>query len=422
MKLSALKRETALFLMGAVLIVSLFLLRLEPTLLIGLLTLLLLLTSWWSEEILLFTLALAVLVGQLYRFSLGGLTFAPLDLAVLWAVVYYGQRLLSAPAPFLSLRQSPLFWPILLLSFWLSASWLFSLRIFTFGEALFGFLYLGRFLVYLALLLLLSVGQKASLFHRWTRLLLTSIALLGFFQFWFFPDLRLWERAGWDPHLGRLTASFFDPNLLASFLLLGLFFLLTEAGIFKGLILFLLAAFFFTLSRSGWLAFGVGVLGGSLGQKKWLFLSLLLLWLAGVFLWPAARARAVDFLSFGPTLEARVENLKEGWEIFRREPFWGIGFNNLKAWRVKKEDPGQAERSASGLDNSFLLVLSTAGVFGFLLYLWFYGGLVRRFWVTGQTILAFGILALGIQSLFVNALFYPANLLLLAFILASHSA
>ena len=401
--------------------IGLALLWSNPIFLPWFILLVLALFSLGDERILFFFLGLSLVAGQLFRFSVGSLSFALADSAMVIAVLYYLRRYLFrlmrlSPAHLVPVRNS-----IFLLILWLGASWVFSLRFFSLGDILPGLLYLLRFGGYLLLIYLLLLRQQEKdqgSFRQLIYLVLWGTVLIGFGQWFFFSDLRLLERAGWDPHLNRLVGSFLDPNLLSGFLILGISAVWSWVPTF--LLVLVLVALIASLSRSGWLTLLVFLGGVSLSLRRWGVLLLLALFAAGAYYLPSVRERAADLISFGPTIQARIANMQEGWQLFQQHPFWGVGFNNLRLTREQTESNLIGERSSATLDNSFLLIAATSGFIGLLLYLGFLFSLLYLvFYQNRNWALGWGIIALSCQSFFVNSLFYSPTLLLLALGLAA---
>jgi len=405
-----------------ILVLSLGLLYWGPRYLLFLLALVLFLASLVNEGVLLFFIGLALVAGQLYRLDLGFVSLALVDLAMVAAVLFYLRFFLSKLEWQKRLRREILFVPVLALAIWFFLSWLFSLRLFSLNEIWPGLLYLVRLVGFLVLLLLLplrSQDQGAPRFGRWVRGVLGVVVLVGFGQWFFFPDLRLLERWGWDPHLFRLTGSFLDPNLLAGFLILGIAAVWRYARSFF-LVLLSLVALLATLSRSGWLALGGFLAGMLIWLRRWQIGLLEVLLLAAILLTPTARTRLVDLVRWGPTVQARLENFQEGLALVRAHPLSGIGFNNLPLVRAQAGNKLATEKSKASLDNSFLFIAATSGLVGLAFYLWFLLALLKKiFYQLRHPFLGLGILALILQSLFVNSLFYSPVLFLLALALAS---
>jgi len=93
-----------------------------------------------------------------------------------------------------------------------------------FTDALQSLAYYLRYLSYFLLIFVFiqELKSKKNLESYFKNLLFFSafiIAILGFLQLSFFPsfyELRMHE-IGWDPHIGRLLSSWFDPNFLGGY-------------------------------------------------------------------------------------------------------------------------------------------------------------------------------------------------------------
>jgi len=94
----------------------------------------------------------------------------------------------------------------------------------------------------------------------------TLLALAGFIQLQYFPSFEEYEVLGWDPHVGRLLSTWFDPNFVGAFL--AFTFLLTLGAAFQkpkwrlplaALGAIMLAALTLTFSRSAYLALLAGL-------------------------------------------------------------------------------------------------------------------------------------------------------------------
>ena len=98
------------------------------------------------------------------------------------------------------------------------------------------------------------------------------------------------------------------------------------------------------------------------------------------------------------SLTNRLDSMKTGWEVFRRHPITGVGFNLLH-----------------GMDNSFIFILATTGISGFLAYLWL---LKKQLEVSQLDARRYTLVAIIIHSLFNHTLFYAPVMLWLWLLLA----
>lgn len=268
---------------------------------------------------------------------------------------------------------------------------------------------------------------------------------LGYLQFYFFPDISDFsQEGGWDPHTGRLLGTWMDPNFVAGLLgfmlpvMIGRGYeVLREQDESKGracfwigsLIFFCLGALFLTFSRSGYLAAGIGL--------GWFFLwrdpKVILLGVGIAILGLVSNERAQkrvgelagtlaaivmrDTDEIDPTASLRLESWRKSFELYQKYPVAGIGFNTYRYRAAEEGIVDESYFSAGGSDSSLLTVLVTTGTVGFLIYLWFWGGIWRRsFWLywkqkkSGGELslgLSSGIMALLVHSFFVNSLLFP---------------
>lgn len=307
-------------------------------------------------------------------------------------------------------------------------------------------LYLLRWFIYAMLIVVVHnfVTKDNKQKKRILNLLIiggTITAIIGLFQYLFFPDLRPLKEIGWDPHLYRVVGSFFDPGFIGAILVLNLILIISliifnPTGSFDSprtvwygalprmtLFLSLLVSYpamVLTYSRSSYLMFLTSMAIISLIRKSIKFFLLVIL----IF---ALTLKVIpQNKSYGTTLDrqetgwARLENWKTSFEIFKKNPFFGVGFNNYRYAQIKYgyilEENSLQSHAAAGADNSFLFVLATTGVLGFLAYLWLWGEIIKL--LTEPMLLRkkqdflrisflISIVGIFIQSLFINSLFYP---------------
>lgn len=279
------------------------------------------------------------------------------------------------------------------------------------------------------------------------------LAILGFIQLVIYPDFREMAERGWDPHIGRLLSTWFDPNFLGSFFS---FVLSIMAGIFSIWItkksplslwdlsaleerfrekafpqtlfilsgLILLSALLFTYSRSALLSFAIPIF--ILGLIY--FRVLLIVGIVGISLLlpfsPRALERVTDGLNSAvsvtqeqtmffpdPTARLRVENFQNGLELASDNFYTGIGFNTIRYHRT------ESINSSGGFDSSLLTVLVTSGIFGLVAFLYFYFSAWKQvFWksVHEKSVIKKGVqvgflagmIGVFAQSFFINSLFY----------------
>lgn len=287
-------------------------------------------------------------------------------------------------------------------------------------ELIFSGLYLVRLILYLGIFILAYnfLKEKKENYQFLSSGLIFSAVIFAFFGFWqyfFYPDIRNLLYLGWDPHYGRLVSTFFDPNF-SGIILIFTFFLVLHINFTNktNLPLLLLGIFWLalllTFSRSSYLAFIVGLLVYGFWQKRQkLFLMLTFLFLISIFLLPKPVGEGGKL---GRTVSslARVENWQQSLKIFLDHPFWGVGFNTYKFAREKYGFLPTSEfdrHFESGADNSLLFILSTLGMVGFLGFVYLGKKITEKLTVFSKPLFWASVSALLIHSFFQNSLFYP---------------
>lgn len=303
--------------------------------------------------------------------------------------------------------------------------------------------YLSRFVTYaLVLWMVLDTVRDKQTWQKFYSLAIwigVLFAFLGFLQLIFIPSFEFMTRYGWDPHFNRLLSTFFDPNYAGGFLVLVIALVLgrmlftknkAEKGILFYAFLFLLAAIVSTFSRSTYLAFLITFLVIGI-LKSWRLLLLGIIGLVIIFFAvPRVQERILGAVSLDITAQMRLESFSQAYEIIKDYPIIGTGYNTL---RFVRQDYGQVEgpkqMTAGGFDSSFLTILATTGIIGFMVYLWLCFSILKeslKSFLRKRSPpvlrgLALGILAgflgLIIHSQFVNSLFYPHIMVYLWFIL-----
>jgi O-antigen ligase len=253
------------------------------------------------------------------------------------------------------------------------------------------------------------------------------VVLIGFAQYFFYPSLRNLYYLGWDEHLYRLFSSFLDPNFAGAFFVIYFLFTLSFIANFikrkywfkfsiVGTMGFLtLVALYLTYSRSAliMLAISVVVYLYLINKKKFILLILLGLLLAIFILPKSFQTEGTNFLR-ATSSESRVSTAKEALVIIQRNPLYGVGFNAFRYARNQQGMTGsnwEFSHGAAGTDNSFLFVMATTGVIGFVAFLW----LIYKIFLLGKInlkknklsiVLISLIVGLIFNSIFVNSFFY----------------
>lgn len=394
---------------------------------------------------------LAPVSGELWRASIGGLDLLPSDLIIpVIFIVWLVDKLVNDRVVRLGkiTKMAGLFLLMGVVSY--------GLNLFRFdtGEMISAFAALGRLGMYLVLAPIaydLLERDRDSRFRNFLLIMmfvaLALIVILGFLQLRFFPsfyEIGL-QFAGWDPHIGRLLSTWFDPNFVGGYLTfmlsittaLSLYFYQVKNKklflVLAGLSIISLAALYLTFSRSAYLCMMAALVILSFFKSRRLLVAGILIFVLGFGLSPRMQQRTVDavismqsLLGFetqkplDPTARFRVESWNQAWEIIGDYPVLGAGYNRYSYELNQRGYELMSSHAANGSDSSILTLWSTMGLFGMLTYL----GMafvatvvaVKQIWNKKdfKSYLSAGIIA-GLGGLFVHAVF--VNSLLFALIM-----
>ncbi len=253
--------------------------------------------------------------------------------------------------------------------------------------------YLLRFVSYTVFYFAFRIVE----FRRYYPYLVISATLflsIGFLQYFFLPDTRFLTYLGFDDHYFRLVGSLLDPNFTG---LVFVIFTLLSPKIFFAIPLLALAL---TFSRASFLTLAVSLLYLCVVKKQ--FKLLLLILILGVFLYfvPKPFGEGVNLLRTFSII-SRFENQRQALAIFAQNPILGVGFGPRK------------------IDNSFIFVLTTTGLAGFVSFLTF----LKKVWqITSDPFVKAALLATLVHSLFNNSFFYPPILFLFFLLLNFRSS
>jgi O-antigen ligase len=307
------------------------------------------------------------------------------------------------------------------------------------NELLVSLSYLFRFTAYSVLFFFVahdSVVYAMSGVQRrvrwWTWVVMAAMVLMaigGFIQLYFLPDLSALAAYGWDPHLDRLVTAMLDPNYAGCFFAIGLavstsLFLHLDKQYGTRLILLtisvlLLVALLLTYSRSGYLmaAIVLGVI--ALVRSRALLLIGILLAILVILSVPRIQTRLLGALRVDASAQPRIISWQNSWHIAQDNLLIGVGFNTYRYAQdrygiVSLDKSGNA---GAGADSSWLFILATTGVTGLFFFVANYAALgwqgVRLAleqsdaWQRGLGLAFVAMLAgLAVASQFNNALFY----------------
>ena len=297
---------------------------------------------------------------------------------------------------------------------------------FALQEVFIGSLYLGRWLTYAGLYWAIKQLEKEQLKKVSEYLLLAGgvSAVLGLIQFWQFPNAWPLTADQWDPHVSRIIGTFLDPGFTGLIYVLALLLLSSKfwnrtnkfrlpATSYQLAAAVFYLAFILTYSRSAYLAFivGMGIISWIRKSPRLFFIILLIFAISLTFL-PRPHGEGVK-LERTSTIEARVVNWQQSWQIFKQKPLEGTGFN---LYRYAQRDQGflkekwQLSHAGAGADASYLFVLATTGLIGLNVYLWLWAEIIHLAWENRRQVFGLTLLsssgAVLIHAFFNNSLFY----------------
>ncbi len=321
---------------------------------------------------------------------------------------------------------------------------------FPFKEMLVGFTLLGRFGMYVILAGMAfdlldrdKTGSLKKILIGGMVLSMVLIAALGFLQLKYFPsflELGLYLD-GWDPHIGRLLSTWFDPNFIGGYLAfilpttlaLSLYFKrhkrMKLAVLLGTIALFGLVALYLTFSRSGYLALitALGIFTFFASRK--MLVALIAILFLGFSISPRVQERTLEAVDsakgligldsqkpLDPTAKLRVYSWQFARGIIADYPVLGAGYGRY-AFEINQRGHGLlSDHSSGGSDSSLLTIWAQTGIFGLLSYLaiGFVASItaIRRIWKKDDfnSYLLLGLLSgfagMMVHSVFVNSLLY----------------
>ncbi len=414
-----------------------------------------LLSTFWvfkNPRYLLFVPLILVLLGQLGRLPIPlsniGILSSDLLMPYIVALWFFKKLVWDRQLPqSLFGKQIWIFILILVLSLILNLSTLPG------SEILISSFYLIRLLSYILFFFIckeaLQTEGDIKKFLHYFMLTIIGLSLLGILQFIFISDFRFMAAAqGWDPHIGRLLSTWFDPNYLAGFFALVIGLYLSTWYMEKQklqhlrvvvMLLIVGVCFVLTYSRSGIVALGVII--GIIGIIK--IRSILLIGLIASFLAVSLSDRVAERVlglvdggislitgsidhDLDVTSQKRVESWMENLSLVQDHYIYGMGYNTLEFRKLDKGIIASGDvHSASGSDSSLLNILLTTGLVGVFSYLFLYWSFCREaflLYISKNTSLFqkgfglglfAGLLGIMVHSFFVNSLLFPLFLMVL---------
>ena len=391
---------------------------------------------------------LAPIMGELWRLPLFGFDLLPSDILIPVFIVVWGlSKIKTDPKIHVGKigKMISMFIFITILSYLLN-----TLR-FDVKEMIIAGVYLGRFLMYVVLALITHDLLKRDKTSKTQNIILGSmvasmllIAIFGFIQLTIFPSFLFlgMHLQGWDPHIGRLLSTWFDPNFVGGFLayMIGLFVAITiyfrhtrqhKLMMLVGTAtLIAIAALWMTYSRSAYLALiaTLGIL--ALLKSRKMLIVVILIGVLGFSLSPRIQERTTDAWDSGkailgfdsekpldPTAKLRIKSWNNAVEIIKDYPMIGAGYGRYRNEIVNRGLGMSRDHASGGSDSSLLTIWAMTGVFGLLTYLGIYFMAIIeniRLILKKRTLQSYinagiiaGLMGLLVHSTFVNSLPFP---------------
>lgn len=375
-------------------------------------------------------------LGELIRVELSrSIIIKPLDISVAILVVVWLVNKLKSRS---GVIDTFILYPVLLflligaISLLANYSWIRSLQ---YSDSI---LYFLRWGIYIGVYFVVNEFDKS--FKRTISLFMffagSIFIVLGYVQYAFYQSLKGFIYLGWDEHMYRMFSTFLDPNFAGVFFVLFFTFQLgklllkdfrksgTGSNILHySLLVFTLGAIFLTFSRSAMFMFIISsfVFFTLIGKKRLIFILL------GIFVFVfLISSKYFNIENVNPfrtvSTNARLETTLNALKIVQDNPILGVGFNTYRYAQIRygfrKEVNAVESHADAAPDNSFLFVLATTGIVGFMSYmfLWFrfIKRAVRNYRISRNVFGAIFIASacgLFVNALFINSLFYPPIML-----------
>jgi len=358
-------------------------------------------------------------LGQIAKFDLGfKASITAFDIGLFLVLIYWIFYLIIKKRKIKVTLTKPIF---LFASICL-ISLLLNLKELILEQSLVSFSYLFRWIMYAAVYFIVANLNEEKKKKLINYIFYSGIIVLflGFVQVFFYPSLKNLYYLGWDEHMYRLFSTFLDPNFTGIYLviifLLGIYLYLSKKRkIYIVLSTLILIGVFLTYSRTAFITLLISAVSLLIiANKKKLILPIVVAILLITFVFPKTfKSEGTDFFrTFSAA--ARISTMQHGLKIFSDHPIFGVGFNSYRYFQEKYgfelTDYAVPSRAAAGVENSFIFVLATTGLIGFISYLYllfriFSLVLLSKNKVLSKITIAVFVGLIG-SSLFINSLFY----------------
>ena len=386
-------------------------------------------------KLLITIIILSLPLGEIIRIDLGNDVFLkPLDVIVAAAAVLFVIQSTINNKKFIFPKLAK---GIIIFSFIGIFSLVLNYSKLSQKEFLASFLYWFRFVSYASLYFMVINIDKNFVKYISKLLLLSGIIILvlGFIQYFLYPNLQNLYYLGWDEHNYRMFSVFLDPNFAGAFFVIFLIYLLglvykANKSSEKQQIYFLsilaildFIAIILTYSRSALLMLAAGLMSYFiiLNKKIYILYFFIIMTLIIVFLSRSFDKENTNLFRTTSSF-ARINSYTRAIEVVKINPFFGVGFNAYRYVDVKSvitsTKVNYQEHAGAGVDNSLLFVMATTGIIGLLAYIYFYYSVLKRaLYLKSKRsniyslIVICSLTGLLVNSFFINSLFYPSIML-----------
>lgn len=369
-------------------------------------------------KICLYALLPLFVLGNLGRFQLrNGIFITPLDVGII-VLLPFAVYFLTLHQD--KLKQNPLAKYLLIFVSALLLSLLVNIFTLHAKEMLTASLYFLRLFAYIQLVFIFALFSK-SFAKRYLWLLgitVTITAFLGFIQYFLYNNLRNLEYLGWDVHQYRVFSVFLDPNFAGVIFLLGAcvtyFFAQTEKGKKRSVSLaqsaLNLLALVFTYSRTAYITLLITTLATlkTAARPKVMIIALIAVVALIILLPKDLKSEGVKLFRTS-SIYARQEEYIQGLTVFMQHPITGVGFNAYGKYNIHEKSP-YPENATSGIPNSYILTMATAGVIGSAAFIYLVIGIIKVIQKETEknrkTLLMSATLVVFVSAMFENTFYY----------------
>jgi len=276
-------------------------------------------------------------------------------------------------------------------------------------QNLIGFLYLSRLVMYLIFFLCLNFWKKQE--REIDRILMSGfyffvvmIILFGLGQYLLYPNLRNLYYLGWDPHQFRIFATFFDTTTAGVIFAMTVTYLLAKPGkhVVKAVAAVSFILMLLTYSRVTFISFIISSIHFLKTRISLKYMSLLFTIFVGLLvLLPRPFGEGVKLERLF-TVYSRTEDINQGLQLFSKSPLLGVGYNRIGFFK-DKNDGKFPSHATFGFSSSYIIILASAGIVGFIAFLLWLVNLFRKGSSVSKTILILILVASLFDNVILNS-------------------